>query len=111
MSRVTTETRRSHVGTTIAMHACMARLAPAYSPRRPTETVLYGVVREHLETFLTHARDSYAKPIPKYVEREFRAYLNWATHLRPASLERIFMPTMGAPRSIFATSVSEDGRA
>ena len=30
----------------------MPALAPAYRPRRPTETVLYGLVREHLETFL-----------------------------------------------------------
>ena len=28
----------------------MAHLAPAYQPRKPTETVLYGVVRETLET-------------------------------------------------------------
>ena len=53
----------------------MARLAPAYAPRRPTETVLYGVVREHLETFLAHTRETYEKPLPCYVEEEFRSYL------------------------------------
>jgi hypothetical protein len=50
-------------------------LAPAYQPRRPTETVLYRVVRDHLETFLAHARESYEAPLPRYVEQEFRAYL------------------------------------
>jgi hypothetical protein len=53
----------------------VAALAPAYRPRRPTETVLYALVREHLETFLEHARESYAAPLPRYVEEEFRGYL------------------------------------
>ena len=51
----------------------MATLAPAYAPRRPTETALYGVVRDNLETFLSWARETYAKPLPRYVEQEFRA--------------------------------------
>jgi len=54
----------------------MAVLAPAYLPRRPTATVLYGVVRRHLETFLAHARESYEAPLPRYVEKEFRGYLS-----------------------------------
>jgi len=49
--------------------------AAAYRPRRPTETVLYSLVREHLETFLAHARESYGSPLPRYVEDEFRDYL------------------------------------
>lgn len=53
----------------------MATLAPAYTPRRPTETVLYGVVREQLETFLRWTRETYDKPLPRYVEEELRAYL------------------------------------
>lgn len=53
----------------------MSALAPAYRPRRPTETVLYGVVREHLESFLAHARESYERPLPRYVEQELREYL------------------------------------
>ena len=53
----------------------MARLPPAYRPRNPTATVLYGIVREHLETFLSHARETYARPLPRYVEQEFRDYL------------------------------------
>ena len=53
----------------------MAALAPAYLPRRPTETVLYRTVRETLETFLAHARETYERPLPQYVEQELRAYL------------------------------------
>jgi hypothetical protein len=32
-------------------------------------------VRETLETFLAHTRETYATPLPRYVEREFRGYL------------------------------------
>jgi hypothetical protein len=53
----------------------VARLAPAYAPRRPTETVLYRAVRDHLETFVAYAAETYAAPLPAYVEREFRSYM------------------------------------
>lgn len=53
----------------------MASLAAPYSPRRPTDTVLHTVVREHLATFLRFTRDTYEKPLPRYVENELRAYL------------------------------------
>jgi hypothetical protein len=53
----------------------VAVLAPAYVPRRPTETALYGIVRQHLESFLAYARDNYEGGLPPYVEAELRAYL------------------------------------
>ena len=53
----------------------MAVLAPAYRPRRPQDTLLHRVVREHLETFLEHARESYDAPLPKYVRDDLRGYL------------------------------------
>ena len=53
----------------------MAVLAPAYAPRRPTDTVLYGLVRQHLESFLAYAREHYDRGLPPYVENELRAYL------------------------------------
>jgi putative transposase/transposase-like zinc-binding protein len=53
----------------------VASLAPAYLPRRPTETVLYDLVRTHLETFLAYARANYEGGLPRYVEQELRAYL------------------------------------
>ena len=57
------------------MSVAVAALAPAYAPRRPTETVLYGLVRQHLESFLAHAREHYDGGLPRYVEQELRAYL------------------------------------
>jgi hypothetical protein len=53
----------------------VSRLAAPYLPRRPQETVLYWLVKEHLADFLRHAREAYAAPLPKYVENEFRSYL------------------------------------
>ncbi len=46
-----------------------------YRRRRPAETVLYRVVQEHLETFLTLADDPTGPGLPGYVERDFRKYL------------------------------------
>ena len=54
----------------------VASLAPAYLPRRPTETVLYGLVRQNLESFLAYAREHYDGGLPRYVEQELRAYLD-----------------------------------
>lgn len=66
---------RSSAGTRPAMAPAVAALAPAYAPRRPTETVLYGLVRQHLESFLGYAREQYDGGLPRYVEQELRAYL------------------------------------
>jgi hypothetical protein len=49
---------------------------PAYVPRDPSQTVLYRVVADHLETFLASLdADPDAKGLPAYVEREFYDYL------------------------------------
>ena len=45
-----------------------------YISRRPEETVLYGVVSEHLLTFLARRQERDC-PAPRFVEREFRDYL------------------------------------
>ena len=51
-------------------------VTPAYQPRDPSETVLYQVIADHLETFLgTLAADPTAKGLPDYVREEFYAYL------------------------------------
>jgi hypothetical protein len=63
------------LGTFAAMRRPVAKLAPAYRPRRPQDTVLHRVVRTHLETFIEHARETYDKPLPKYVREELRGYL------------------------------------
>jgi hypothetical protein len=53
----------------------VSRLAAPYVPRRPQESELFGLVKEHLEDFLRHARETYEGPLPKYVVEEFRGYL------------------------------------
>ncbi len=37
--------------------------------------MLYAIVRDHLETFFAHARETYEAPLPRYVEQELRGYL------------------------------------
>ena len=49
---------------------------PVYVPRDPSQTVLYRVVADHLETFLVSLdADPDAKGLPAYVERELYDYL------------------------------------
>ena len=47
----------------------------AYTPRAPTESVLFRLVREHLGSFLAHVEESYAGPLPRYVLDAFRGFL------------------------------------
>jgi hypothetical protein len=51
-----------------------------YQQRRPENTVLYRVIQGHLESFLEHAYESSGKRLPKYVENEFRRYLECGLH-------------------------------
>ncbi|MEJ2245969.1 MAG: transposase [Acidobacteriota bacterium] len=46
-----------------------------YRPRNPEENPLYGVISEHLETFLARQRER-NRPVPHFVERELRAFLD-----------------------------------
>ena len=46
-----------------------------YRPRRPEESVLYGVAAGHLETFLARQRDR-GRLVPQFVERELRSFLD-----------------------------------
>jgi Putative transposase/Transposase zinc-binding domain len=49
-----------------------------YRPRRPSRSVLYRCVQEHLETWLAQCRYGHDDEwsVPEYVEREFRRYLD-----------------------------------
>ncbi|MBD3161787.1 MAG: hypothetical protein GF328_06745, partial [Candidatus Latescibacteria bacterium] len=47
-----------------------------YRRHEPEKTVLYGIVAEHLETFLSEARRPDGDGYPRFVEREFRRYLD-----------------------------------
>ena len=46
-----------------------------YQQRRPEKTILYRVIQQHLESFRGRAHESSGKPLPNYVENEFRRYL------------------------------------
>jgi hypothetical protein len=47
-----------------------------YHRRDPAKTVLYRVVQEHFETYLSLSDDGWEdNPVPSYVERELRRYL------------------------------------
>ena len=54
--------------------------AKKYEQRRPEKTVLYRIVQQHLESFLEHAHQSSGQRLPKYVENEFRRYLECGLH-------------------------------
>ena len=58
------------------MSSSGSALTTKYVPRRPESTVLYALVRDHLETFVEHARERYTKPLPRYVVDTFRGYLH-----------------------------------
>jgi hypothetical protein len=48
----------------------------SYPTRNPSQTILYKVVQENLETFLRMAEaDPNRKALPEYVKREFFEYL------------------------------------
>jgi hypothetical protein len=54
----------------------LGRARCTYVRRRPEDTVLHHVVREHLETFLAEARlRGGGEGLPRFVERELREFL------------------------------------
>ena len=52
----------------------MGPAAVAYRPRHPEQSLLYTVIADHLETFLARQAER-DRPVPGFVEREFRAFL------------------------------------
>jgi Transposase zinc-binding domain/Putative transposase len=60
----------------LSVGAPMAPAVATYAPRDPSQTVLYHVIAEHLETFLASCHDDPdGSGLPAYVEREFYDYL------------------------------------
>jgi len=67
--------------------------SPRYEPRRPAQGVLFQVVRDHFETFRARAATlSDGDGLPRFVEREFRDFLEcgalsggfaWSMNRRP----------------------------
>lgn len=62
-------------------HGGLPRASPpataVYRPRRPEKTAFYQVVQPHLETWLAPVRaaEPDSEPVPPFVERDFRRYL------------------------------------
>jgi Transposase zinc-binding domain len=54
--------------------------ATEYVPRKPHDTVLYGIVREHLATLLEHTARTDAALLPRYVVDTFEDYLLCSDH-------------------------------
>jgi hypothetical protein len=46
-----------------------------YRPRRPEQSVLYGVVAGHVETFMARQRER-GRRVPRFVERELSSFLD-----------------------------------
>src|SRR5665213_383630 len=46
-----------------------------YQRHQPEHTVLYKIVQENLETFLRLVHQEYDRPLPDFVEKEFKDYL------------------------------------
>ena len=54
----------------------MAPPSTTYAPGDPTSTVLYGIVRDHFETFRAQAASlRNGDGLPRFVEQEFRDFL------------------------------------
>jgi hypothetical protein len=65
-----------YIGFETGQEGCFISDAAAeYRPRNPEDNLLYGVVSEHLETFLARQREK-DRPVPRFVERELRAFLD-----------------------------------
>ena len=62
------------------MDTAVQATALHYEQRRPETTPLYRLVASHLETFLAEARAAHERGVPRYVERELRAYLACGIH-------------------------------
>ena len=76
MPEDSSQCRRIPSGTVRAHVHPVASLSSAYEPRAPDGSVLYAIVRDHLETFLAQARHQRdGEGVPRFVEQEFRDFL------------------------------------
>ncbi len=80
-------------------HPGAAGQRPAgYRRREPEKTALHTVVREHLETFLEEARLRDGEGYPRFVERQFRRYLDCGLLCR--GFVRLRCPSCGFERLV-----------
>jgi hypothetical protein len=59
----------------LARRSTLPAQAREYVPRKPQDTLLHRLVREHLATFVAHTEATYAAPLPRYVTDSFERYL------------------------------------
>ena len=75
------------------MVACAPHATPVvYHRRQPEKTMLYQAVSEHLPAFLA-ACDAAERPVPKFVRREFEAFLDCG--ILDKGAVRVRCPTCG----------------
>jgi len=78
--------------------AASAPLVTGYRRREPEKTVLYAIVRDHLETFLDEPRRRDGDGYPAFLEREFRRYLDCGLLAR--GFARLRCPECGFERLV-----------
>jgi len=71
-------------------------LPSSYRRHEPEKTILHQVVREHLETLLAQGRARDGEGYPRWVERQFRDYLDCA--LLSQGFARLRCPRCGFER-------------
>ncbi len=76
--------------------AASAPLPSSYRRHEPEKTILHQVVREHLETLLAQGRARDGEGYPRWVERQFRDYLDCA--LLSQGFARLRCPRCGFER-------------
>ena len=54
----------------------------ADSRHRPEETILYRIIQQNLETFLSLVHEECGRSLPDFVEKEFREYLKTTPKLK-----------------------------
>ena len=72
---------------------------PGYARHRPGQTLLYQLVERHYPE-LVAVREAVGRPLPKYVQEEFAAYL------KCGRLEHARAATTATPRSSLRSAAS-----
>ena len=78
--------------------AATATLPREYRRHEPEKTVLYGIIQEHLETFLARPWLNGGPGYPRFIEEEFRHYLDCG--LLSRGFARIRCPSCGFERLV-----------
>jgi hypothetical protein len=78
--------------------AASALLPPGWRRREPEKTALYQLVQHHLETFLAEPQLRGANGYPRFIEHEFRRYLDCGQLSR--GLLRVRCPSCGREKLV-----------